>query len=467
LPLAADGARGATGVLLSQSLSYNCPALLRGTGSRRLAGPDSAKLITFLSSTVLSRIKRSNVDRRLVTILAIVFVNMLGAAMILPLLPLYAESEFELSPQIIALLTTSFFAAQFVAGPFLGRLSDKHGRIPVLILSQIGTVISFVMLAGAQSAWVLFLARILDGITGGNIIVAQAYITDITPRERRTESLGYVFAVFGLGFVIGPALGGILSASLGARVPYIIAAFVALAVVLMTWFTLQETLTPERRQAGTNHRKGGIGLGEVLSNTPLLLILLVAFIGQSSLGLLQATFALYAEAVLFKGHDPQTSTLGVGLLLAVIGLSQFSTQAFLLRRMLRRFGEYRLVILGNSVRMIGSFVFAVATTPLLGAGGSLFFAMGLGLMMPSLQSLATGTVDDDVRGGVLGLYQSSLSLSTIVSTAVGGLLFAVFAALPYWVAGTMAAIALIPAVILFLRFGRTAGEAKAEYVSAD
>jgi len=412
-------------------------------------------------------LKLKNLDRRLVTILLIVFVQMLGAAMILPILPLYAQREFELSPQLIALLTTSFFAAQFVAGPFLGRLSDKRGRIPVLIISQIGTVISFLMLASAQSAWVLFLARILDGITGGNIIVAQAYITDITPREKRTESLGYIFAVFGLGFVIGPALGGVLSASLGPRVPYLIAAGAALTVVLLTWFTLEETITSETQPEPQRAHRPGISPGEVIRNTPLIMILIIAFVGQSALGLLQSTFALYADAVYFDGYDPNTATLGVGLLLAVVGLTQFSTQAFLLRRFLKRFGEYKLVIIGNIMRMAGSFIYAIVSTPYLGAFGSIFFAMGLGLMMPSLQSLATSTVDDDVRGGVLGLYQSTLSLSTIASTALGGFLYALAAALPYWVAGLMAAIALIPSVALFLRYGREQPSAKTTPATVD
>ena len=409
--------------------------------------------IRALCSPELLRLKFRNLDRRLVTILLIVFVQMLGAAMILPILPLYAQREFDLSPEYIALLTTSFFAAQFIAGPFLGRLSDKRGRIPVLIISQIGTVVSFLMLATAQSAEVLFLARILDGITGGNIIVAQAYITDITPREKRTESLGYIFAVFGLGFVFGPALGGILSASLGPRVPYIIAATAALVVVLLTWFILEETIVPGEQQSGTGSRRGGISPREIIGNAPLLLILLVAFVGQSALGLLQSTFALYADAILFDGYSQEAATLGVGLMLMVFGLTQFGTQTFLLRRFLRRFGEYRLIILGNVSRMLGSFIYAVAATPVLGAMGSVFFAMGLGLMMPSLQSLATGTVDDEVRGGVLGLYQSTLSLSTIISTALGGVLYAIAITLPYWVAGTMAAIALIPSIVLFLRHG--------------
>jgi MFS family permease len=146
-------------------------------------------------------------------------------------------------------------------------------------------------------------------------------------------------------------------------------------------------------------------------------------------------------------------TLGVGLLLATFGLTQFSTQALLLRRLLSRFGEYRLVILGNLARMVGSFIFAIAATPLLGAVGSVAFAFGAGIMMPSLQSLATGTVDDELRGGVLGVYQSTISLSIIISSAVSGVLFSINPTMPYWIGGLMAALALIPAVLLLMQYG--------------
>ena len=127
-------------------------------------------------------------DRRLLTILLIVFVQMIGTAMVNPILPLYAQSEFSLSPEVITLLLTAFFAAQFVAGPFIGRLSDRRGRLPVLLLSQVGTVIAFLMIGFAQSAVLLFFARVLDGVTGGNIIVAQAYVTDIMPEGKRTQA---------------------------------------------------------------------------------------------------------------------------------------------------------------------------------------------------------------------------------------------------------------------------------------
>ena len=254
-----------------------------------------------------------HMDKRLITILLIVFVQMLGAAMIMPILPLYAQREFNMSPQVITLLGTAFFAAQFIAGPYLGRLSDKMGRIPVLIISQIGTAVSFLMLAFAPSVAFLFAARILDGITGGNIIVAQAYITDITPREKRTVALGYVFATFGLGFIFGPALGGLLAAVFGPRVPYVIAAVAAFVVVLLTYFTLDESLTAVQREANRQYRKTSINPRAILINHHLMLILTIAFIGQFGLGLLQATFALYGNAVLFAGYSEQMVNLCSGI----------------------------------------------------------------------------------------------------------------------------------------------------------
>jgi DHA1 family tetracycline resistance protein-like MFS transporter len=392
-------------------------------------------------------------DRRLLTILLIVFVQMVGAAMILPILPLFAQQQFGLSPQLITLLVTSFFAAQFLAGPYLGRLSDTHGRLPVLIISQIGTAVSFLMLALAPNVAILFLARILDGITGGNLIVAQAYITDITPREKRTMALGFIFAVFGIGFVIGPALGGLLAFAFGPRVPYVVAAVAAIGVVVLTWYTLEETVSPEQREINRTRRKSSITPRAIAGNTTLLLILVVAFVGQSGLGLLQGTFALYGEAVLFQGYTPEQAVLGVGLLLAAVGLGQVVTQTVLLGPLLKRFGEPWLVVIGNFARMVGMFIFAVISSPWLGAMSSVIFAFGIGVMMPSLQSMSTTTVDEEERGGVLGVYQSSISLSIIVSTAVSGVLFAISPTVPYWVAGILAAVAFLPAVILLVQTG--------------
>jgi DHA1 family tetracycline resistance protein-like MFS transporter len=392
------------------------------------------------------------IDHRLATILLIVFVQMVGAAMILPILPIYARREFDMPVEVITLLNSAFFAAQFVAGPYLGRWADRFGRVPILIISQIGTAVSFLMIALAPGPGVLFAARILDGITGGNIIVAQAYITDITPKQKRTESLGYIQAVFGLGFIIGPALGGIAAAAFGPRLPYIFAAVAASLTVLLTWLTLDETLTPEQRIANRAASKSSGSVRQIIGgNRLLVLILVIAFVGQFGFGLLQSTFSLYGEEVIFAGYSAETALRLIGLLLAVVGLTQFLTQAFFLRRLLKRFDEAWLIIVGNLFRGVGMFLFALLATPIFGVLSSAIFAVGMAITMPSLQSLTTATVSDELRGSVFGIYQSVISLSIIISTAIAGLLYAVSPDMPFWIGGVLSLVAILPAIALLGR----------------
>ena len=408
-------------------------------------------------------------DRRLITILSIVFVQIAGAALILPILPLFAERQFDLSPTGVALLVSSYFIAQFFAGPYLGQLSDRRGRIPILIISQLGSAASFFLMAIAGSAWLLYAARIIDGITGGNIIIAQAYISDITPPERRTESFGYVYAAFGIGFIIGPALGGLLAAWFGSQVPFVVAGVAALITSAMC-LLLEETVPVEKKvkapaasplpstgavyaarrpvgpQPTGQRRRIRLSPAEVLHNIPLLLILAVGFIGQFGLGMVQATFALYAAALLFPQASANTTNLGVGLLLAVVGMGQFVTQTWLIPPLKARLGDARLVILGNLLRGGALIIYALVTSPWLAGVGSLIFAIGMGLTMPPLQSLATRTVDEKLRGGVLGVFQSSISLAIIISTAIAGVIFTIGPTLPFWVGGILALAAIIPAM---------------------
>ncbi|MBP1703797.1 MAG: tetracycline resistance efflux pump [Chloroflexi bacterium] len=375
-------------------------------------------------------------DRRLATILAIVFVQIAGAALILPILPLFAERQFNLNPASVSLLVSAYFIAQFFAGPLLGQLSDRYGRIPLLIISQLGSAASFFLMAAAGGAWLLYVARVVDGITGGNIIIAQAYVSDITPSEKRTEAFGYIFAAFGIGFIIGPALGGLLSAWFGPRFPFVIAAVSGLVTSGMC-LLLEETVQPAKAAPlfrGSSLKAPRPTLkatppvirlspAEVMHNTPLLMILAVGFIGQFGLGMVQATFALYAATVLFRGTSINTTNLGIGLLLAMVGLGQFVTQTWLIRPLKERFGDARLVILGNLLRAAALVIYAVVVSPWLAALGSLFFAVGMGLTMPPLQTLATRTVDETQRGGVLGVFQSAVSLAIILSTAIAGVIF--------------------------------------------
>ncbi len=393
-------------------------------------------------------------DRRLITVLSIVFVQMAGAAMILPILPLFAERQFNMSPTTVTLLVTSYFLAQFFAGPYLGQLSDQYGRIPLLVISQLGSAVSFFMMALAGGPAMLFAARLVDGITGGNIIVAQAYITDITPREKRTEALGYIMAVFGIGFIFGPALGGLLAAWLGARMPFVIAGLAAALTALMSFLFLNETV--ERQPVGTRaRRRVRLSPAEIAKNYPLVLILVVAFVGQFGFGMLQSTFALYGSAVLFRNSSDQATNLGVGLLLAVVGLGQFTTQTWLIGPLKRRFGDALLVIQGALIRMVGLAILALVSSPWPAAISCVFFAVGMGLMMPPLQSLATRTVAESNRGGVLGVYQSSASLAIIFSTAIAGAIFTLNPTLPYWIGAFLSLVVVLPARVV-LRLSRQA-----------
>lgn len=390
---------------------------------------------------------------RLFTILAVVFVNIVGAAMILPVLPLYALDELHLQEQIITLVVASYFAAQFIAGPILGRLSDRYGRVPVLLVSQFGTVISFIMMGLANSVWMLLAARILDGITGGNIIVAQAYLTDITPKNERTQALGYIFAAFGLGFIVGPAVGGLLSAEFGRRVPFFIAAAIAGLTTLLTRVFLKESLTPDQMAASRQTRSRSLTPGQLLRNAPLVQILVISFIAQFGLGMVRSSLALYGNAVLFAGEPAEVILRNVGLMFTTIGVAQFLVQMLLLKPFLRWFGEPLMVLIGNLLRTAGNLVFALATTPLVGYIASVLFPLGTGTMMPPLQALATQTVEDELRGGVLGVYQSAINLAIIAGTALSGSLFARTPSLPFWVATVLGLLAIPPALGL-LRSGR-------------
>ena len=385
-------------------------------------------------------------DKRLVTILLIVFVQMVGAGMILPILPIYAQKEFGLSPIAITLLVSSFFAAQFIAGPFLGRLSDRIGRVPVLVFSQVGTVIAFVAFGLAWAPWVLFAARIFDGLTGGNIVVAQAYITDVTPREKRAQALGLIGAMFGLGFMIGPAIGGLLVGFGGPRVPYFFAAGAAAVVVALTVLTLDESHTEEAR---IEVKENGVRLTvrDAIATRPLLLMLVIAFLTQFALGLVMSTFALVGQEILFETNVE----IGVGILLGFVGLSQIVTQTMLLPRFLRRFSEIRVVTIGILIRSVGLGIYAVMVDPWQAAIGSVLFAAGGGLNMPPTQSIGTKAVADAVRGGVLGIFQSVQSLSIILGTAFGGVLFVIGAQMPNTVAFAVSLTSVVPAMLVVRR----------------
>ncbi len=393
-------------------------------------------------------------ERRYLVLFLIVFVNFLGGTIVLPMLPLYSQRRFGASPEQISLLLAAFFAAQFLAAPVLGRLSDKYGRLPVLLYSQIGTVISFIMMAVAQDFTLLLLARILDGVTGGNVIVAQAYVSDITPKEKRTQGLGIIFMAFGLGYILGPALGGLIAAIGNDRLPFFIGAAVTIVTVMLTWLKLDESLPRAKRLERKVQGRAQMKPAEIIGNRSLLLILLIGFAAQFSIAVLQSTIALYAEVELFPGAGEQTVNLGVGLMLTCIGIGQFITQIALLRPALKRFGEHRLIVIGDMLRAVGMLSVILFQSPVLvGAVSLILIAFGSGLMMPSLQALVTTSVREEISGGMLGVYNASTSLGLIIGTAIGGILFSAGHQIPFWVAGIVLLLTALPAIYLMHRGG--------------
>ena len=378
--------------------------------------------------------------KRLFPIVLIIFTNILGAGVIIPILPLYAEGQFAGSVQQVTLLSSAFFGAQFLAAPWLGRLSDRYGRRPLLLISQFGTVLAFILFifAGPLGSrvdalglalpitggmFILFAARILDGITGGNITIAQAYVSDVTTPDERARGLGLLQAGFGAGFVFGPAFGGFLS-SYGPVAPFIGATIITTGTLLLTFFTLKESHPPEERGPGDVRKRTRIPVGTVFANPALRLILGIGFLSALAFAAMPATFALFANHVIFADAvSPERIRLYIGLMLAFNGLTQVFTQLALLRRLVARFGERRLLAIGLASIAVAQIGMALAVSPVMLALMLGPYSFGFGVSEPSVQSLITRFATDQTRGHLLGLYASARSSALIVGPIWAGFVF--------------------------------------------
>ena len=357
----------------------------------------------------------------LVVIFTTVFIDLLGFGIVIPVLPFYAEgTRFNATPRTVGLLFASYSIMQLFFSPILGRLSDKYGRRPVLFISIIGTGIGFLILGFATTLWMLFLGRILDGISGGNISTAQAYIADITTKEDRAKGMGLLGAAFGLGFIFGPAIGGILS-RWGVEVPFLFAAGLCFANALLLYFTLPETVTrdhPARVSAA-----GGRGFAQLFKSfkqPSLRFVLTIYFLFVTAFSIMTTAFSLYT---MFRfGYDAHQN----GYLFAYVGLIAVIIQGVLIGRLVKRFGELPLVISGAlcfagslfAVPFVGP---AAGGLPALLIGGGIF-SLGNSLATPALNSLASRSVGPADQGVVLGVTQSAASLARAVGPTLAAIL---------------------------------------------
>ena len=354
----------------------------------------------------------------LIIIYMTVFIDLVGFGIVIPLLPYYGET-FAASPFEIEMLFAVYSAMQFIFAPILGALSDRYGRRPILFISLIGSAFGYVVIGYATVLWMVFVGRIIAGITGGNISTAQAYIADVTSKEDRAKGMGLFGAMFGLGFIFGPAIGGILS-RYGIHVPFLFAAILTFANALALYFILPETRTKEVRQAPKPKTNRFAETFAALADRRFSIITTIYFLIVTSFSIMTASFTL------FTMYRFEYTAFQNGLIFTYIGALAIFLQGFLFNRLVRKFSEPPLVVVGCFL-LVGSF-FAV---PYIGPDsggltalliGVAFFAIGNSLSSPALTSLASKISDQESQGKALGVMQSSASLARAVGPTIGAVL---------------------------------------------
>jgi multidrug resistance protein len=369
------------------------------------------------------------------TIWSTVALDLVGFGIILPILAIYGE-RLGASPTTLGFVVSSFSVAQLVFSPLLGRLSDRIGRRPVILLSLFGTAVGSVITGGATSVWMLFVGRIVDGASGASVSVAQGAVTDVAAPEERAHLLGLLSAAFGVGFVLGPALGG-LSALAGPRVPFFVAAGIAFVNFLVAIKRLPETHPRgARRAAATVVDEPVEEAGD--RRRALTRLALVAFIATAAFSAFEATFSLFGQRR-FGLTEGSVSVVFVG-----IGIVLVAVQGGMVRPMNARFGSVGALRVALALVAGGLLLLAATTTWWLLVPSLALLVVGQGLATPTLSTLVAGRAHDARRGGALGFQQSAGALARIVGPAMGGILFEhVGVAAPYVVGAAMVGVALL------------------------
>ncbi|WP_135079494.1 MFS transporter [Terasakiella sp. SH-1] len=380
----------------------------------------------------------------------VVFIDLVGFGIVIPLLPFFGE-HFQASPDVVTLLLATYSITQLISAPILGRLSDRYGRRPVLLLSLLGSIVSYVWLGFAESLMMLFIARAFNGFMAGNIATAFAYITDITTPENRAKGMGVIGAAFGLGFIMGPAIGGILAGSDPAnanfQLPALCAAVLSAIAFVIALVKLKESLSDEIREkiAALGPRNHWKSFFETLTRPRLGLLVMLSFGCIFVFAGMETTFAMWTRREFNWGPEQN------GYLFAFLGVISAVIQGGLIGRLSKKFGEGKLVVFGTLCLGLGLGLIPFCETTVMLAGATMILAIGFALSTPSLNSLISLEAAETERGAVMGATRSAVTLARVLGPISAGVLFAQMGRdMPYF-AGM--GIMLVITVIAFAKLG--------------
>jgi DHA1 family tetracycline resistance protein-like MFS transporter len=352
----------------------------------------------------------------LIALLLVVVIDIIGFGIIIPLLPFYAET-FGASPQKVTMLMVVFSLSQFIAAPIWGSLSDKYGRRIIIWITLIGSVVAYLFLAYSQTLYGLFIARAFAGFMAGNISTAQAYITDITDKNNRAKAMGLFGAAFGIGFILGPALGGILAGSDPSNpnvfLPPITAALLSFIALVLAIFLLKDT----RSLIQPIKNKRISSLLEALKIPNLRQLILLSFFVTVVFASMESTFSLWSERTFNWGPKQN------GYIFAFAGICGVIVQGFLISSLVKRFGEGFLCTFGVFLMSLGMLGITISHINYHAYFSMALIAFGLGLFMPTISTLIANIVSEQRRGWVLGVSQSASSLARIIGPAMAGIFF--------------------------------------------
>lgn len=364
----------------------------------------------------------------------IVFINLMGFGVVIPLMPFYVL-HLGAGPELIILIFSFYSGAQFVTAPIWGRLSDKYGRKPILAWTMLATVLSYIILAYADSLWMLVLSRFVGGVAAGNIGITFAYMTDITTEEDRSKGMGLLGAAFGLGFIFGPAIGGILAGPDVATADYFTPAIVAAGLSLVAFIgivvLLPESLKPELRARLAQQKPVSLlqQISTVLSRRVLVMFVAMGFFFVSAWALLESILGFWANALFNFGPTH------VGYLLVWMGTISVFIQGFLIGPLTRRFGEQNLLMTAMAISLVGFVALAASTTLVTLLLSTALLSISSGLFNPIASSLVSKEATEEDRGVVLGVYQGAGSLARMAGPAFAGPVFVwIGASVPFLVA---------------------------------